>query len=558
MVVNDWLLAFGPVAGAVVAVARYRRLAEADRRRMAWPLLAVLVLVLGTVLGALADASALPRALGEGFSIASQLVLPVAMGIGIAAPGLFDALGTARRTLSYLALSALVLAVYVAVAGALGATVGGGDLYLAVVAAVVAALVLDPVRRTLVRRAERIAFGQEVSRDELLLRLGDTLERTLDRRALTVSIAETAMEGLGAAMGAARGGRRRTRSRRACPAPTTSSPRCPPGCCTATTTSARSPAARRPRVGPAPGHASSWKRWPARSRWRSPTPGWPMSSSTQLLEVDASRRRLVRAEENARRRLERDLHDGAQQDIAALLTRIALARNQLGRADLDRLDQTLTALHDDAGQALRNLRELVSGIHETALADQGLVAAVEGRAAKLPIPVEVTCGPGVRRARLPATLESTAYFTVCEALANTLKHGEAGHATIALDARPRGRLRIQVTDDGRGFEPAQRQRVQRTRRVARPDRGRRRHPRRAVRAGRGYDTDGRRAGGTMTTPSPMRIVVADDRRNSRRAAARTGASPADIREWALGQGITVSPRGRVAADVIAQYEAANA
>ncbi|HEY5877537.1 MAG TPA: response regulator transcription factor [Nakamurella sp.] len=197
LVVDDWLLAFGPVVGAVVAIARYRRLAEADRRRLAWPLLAVIVLVLGTVLSGLADASALPRPLGEGVAIASQLMLPVAMGIGIAAPGLFDALGAARRTLSYLALSALVVGVYVAVAGGLGATVGGGDLYVAVIVAVVAALLLDPVRRTLVRRAERLAFGQQISRDELLLRLGETLERTLDRRALTGSIAETAMEGLG-------------------------------------------------------------------------------------------------------------------------------------------------------------------------------------------------------------------------------------------------------------------------------------------------------------------------------------------------------------------------
>jgi signal transduction histidine kinase len=172
-----------------------------------------------------------------------------------------------------------------------------------------------------------------------------------------------------------------------------------------------------------------------------------------LVEVDASRKRLVRAEETARRRLERDLHDGAQQDLAALLARIALARRQLGRADLDRLTETLATLHDDAGEALRNLRELVSGFHETALADQGLVAAVEGRAAKMPIPVEVTCGPGLQDGRLAATVESTAYFTVCEALANTLKHGDARHASIALTLDG-GWLRIEVADDGRGFEPA--------------------------------------------------------------------------------------------------------
>jgi signal transduction histidine kinase len=102
---------------------------------------------------------------------------------------------------------------------------------------------------------------------------------------------------------------------------------------------------------------------------------------------------------------------------------------------------------------MRNLRDLVSGIHETTLADQGLVAAVESRAGKLPIPVEVSCGPGVRDGRLAAAIESTAFFTVCEALANTLKHGGAQRATIRM-VLACDRLRIEVVDDGRGFDPA--------------------------------------------------------------------------------------------------------
>ena len=146
------LIAVGPVLGAVVAAARYVRMDTADRQRMAWPLLAVLVFVLGIGLSIVAEESGLPRWVGDGTAIASYMVFPIAMGIGIAAPQLFDALGTARRTLSYLALSALVLSVYVAVAGVLGATVGGDDLNVAVVVAVVAALVLDPC-------AARWSFG---------------------------------------------------------------------------------------------------------------------------------------------------------------------------------------------------------------------------------------------------------------------------------------------------------------------------------------------------------------------------------------------------------------
>ena len=449
-VIQGFLVALGPVLGAVIAAARYVRMDAAARQRMAWPLLAVLVLVLGIGLSIVAEESGAPEWLHQGMAIASYMLFSIAMGIGIVVPQLFDALGTARRTFSYLALSALVLGLYVVVAGALGATVGGDDLNATVVVAVVAALVLEPVRRALVLRAERIAYGREVSRDELLLRLGETLERTLDRRALTSSIAETAMEGLGAQWvrlelndtDPVHVGRPLTDGEEpALSAPLLHGP-------TSLGRIACGPPARgRPRT---------------RSRIQLELLGRQVAMGItnarlaeeledQLHEIEASRQRLVRAEDTARRRLERDLHDGAQQDLAALLARIALARSQLGRADLGRLDQTLGALHDVTVEALRNLRELVSGIHETVLADQGLVAAVEGRAARLPIPVEVRCGPGVREGRLAAAVESTAYFTVCEALANTLKHSAASHASIAI-ALEDHRLRIEVADDGCGFE----------------------------------------------------------------------------------------------------------
>lgn len=195
---NDSLLAVGPLLGVGVAAARYRLLDATQRHRMAWPMQAALLLILGGLVNAFAEAGVMPRALGDAVQIVCYVLLPVSMGIGIVAPGIFDALGAARRTLSFAALSLLILGTYVAAAGLLGITVGGQDLRVAVVVAVLAALGLEPVRRRLVRRAGRLAFGHEVPRDELLLRLGDTLEHTMDRHALTESIAETAMEGLGA------------------------------------------------------------------------------------------------------------------------------------------------------------------------------------------------------------------------------------------------------------------------------------------------------------------------------------------------------------------------
>jgi signal transduction histidine kinase len=451
-VVHESALALGPLAAAIVAAARYRRLGPADRRRMAWPLVALLVLLVGLAVNALADAGALPGVAADSVAIACHVLLPVALGIGIAAPTAFDALGAVRRTVPFAVLTALVLGGYVAGAGLLGITVGGSDLRVAVVVSVLAALALDPVRRGLVRRAGRLTFGEEVTRDELLLRLGDTLEHTLDRQALAESIAGTAREGLGvqwlrlevADGPAVHVGRPLHEGE----APVLTSHllhgRADVGVIA---------------VGPSvAGRSRSYARLRVDTLARQVAMALTNARLAEelqmrLAEVAASRERLVAAEETARRQIERDLHDGAQSDLAALIVRIALARNQLGRADTDRLDGTLATLQTDAADALRNLRALASGIHESVLADRGLVAAVESRTGTLPIDVQVACGPGVRETRLAPPVAGAAFFTVCEALANTLKHADARSATVRMDLEG-GRLQIDVTDDGRGFDAA--------------------------------------------------------------------------------------------------------
>jgi len=149
-VLNDWLLVIGPVIAVGIAAARYRLLDDTDRHRMAWPLLAALVLVLGVVVHGFAEAGMLPSLAGETINIACHILLPVSLGIGIAAPHIFDALGTARRTLWFAVLALLILGGYVAAAGLLGVTVGGANLWVAVLVAVLAALGLEPVRRTLI------------------------------------------------------------------------------------------------------------------------------------------------------------------------------------------------------------------------------------------------------------------------------------------------------------------------------------------------------------------------------------------------------------------------
>ncbi|MEE1774162.1 sensor domain-containing protein [Streptomyces sp. JV185] len=172
------------------------------------------------------------------------------------------------------------------------------------------------------------------------------------------------------------------------------------------------------------------------------TPG-PAGPDERVMELSRSRVRLVDAFEAERRRIERDLHDGAQQRIVALTMMLGLARLDAPPGPL--ADQ-LTRAHEEAGRALAELRELIHGIHPQVLADYGLQAAVADAAERSVIPVALDVElPG----RLPEAVEAAAYFVACEALANVARHSGASRAGISGGHRD-GRLFLEVHDDGRG------------------------------------------------------------------------------------------------------------
>ncbi|MFF2792560.1 sensor histidine kinase [Streptomyces sp. NPDC058049] len=163
-----------------------------------------------------------------------------------------------------------------------------------------------------------------------------------------------------------------------------------------------------------------------------------------LAEVTRSRARLVDAFEAERRRIERDLHDGAQQRLVALTMTLGLARLDAPPGPL--ADRLATA-HDEAGKVLAELRELIHGIHPQVLTDYGLTGALTDVAERSAVPVDADLGTGLPR--LPESVEAAAYFGVCEALANIGRH--SGAARAAVTARHTGAaLLIDVTDDGRG------------------------------------------------------------------------------------------------------------
>lgn len=168
----------------------------------------------------------------------------------------------------------------------------------------------------------------------------------------------------------------------------------------------------------------------------------------QLDELSASRERLVAAQDDERKRLERDLHDGIQQNVVAQIAGLRLARNRLQRGELTA--DELAGLQDQARETLTDLRELAHGIHPPVLSDNGLVAAIESSAVRFPIPLTVEADEAVRAERFPEDVETTAYYVVREALANTAKHANATLASVGL-ARKDGHLRIAITDDGCGI-----------------------------------------------------------------------------------------------------------
>ncbi|MFG2379737.1 sensor histidine kinase [Streptomyces avermitilis] len=163
----------------------------------------------------------------------------------------------------------------------------------------------------------------------------------------------------------------------------------------------------------------------------------------KVIELVSSRARLVDAFEAERRRIERDLHDGAQQRLVALTMTLGLARLDAPPGPL--ADQ-LAKAHEEAGKALEELRELIHGIHPKVLADYGLEAAVADAADRSVVPVDV----GLELSgRLPEAVEAAAYFVVCEALANVAKHSGASRAEVSGGHRD-GRLVLEVHDDGGG------------------------------------------------------------------------------------------------------------
>jgi signal transduction histidine kinase len=358
-----------------------------------------------------------------------------------------------RRSVVYGALWALIVAAYVVLAATFGIAVGQRvPLTLAVLLTIVATMLFQPARRRLERLADRLVFGPRISGYELISRLGVHLQSMVATEDVAGSVAGAVHAGLGASWV-------RVTLNRPEPTPIAGAG-VDPGDSAPVQLSA--PLVHGDRVvgviecGPKlEGRYEAGDQELLNTLGRQAALAIRNSQlsaelSEHLEELAASRARLVQAEEVGRRRLERDLHDGVQQELVGVLARLGLARNQL-RRDRDLAETTLHEAQVDAQRALEGLQELARGIHPAILTDRGLIEAVEERATRMTVPVEVHANGLGEGARFPLELEGAAYFFVSEGLANILKYASASRVHVRFYTEP-GQLVVEVEDDGRGFE----------------------------------------------------------------------------------------------------------
>jgi signal transduction histidine kinase len=165
----------------------------------------------------------------------------------------------------------------------------------------------------------------------------------------------------------------------------------------------------------------------------------------RVADLRDARQRIIAAADAERRRIERDLHDGAQQRLVALATMLSLAEARF-KTDPERAAELVTRAREEAELAVKDLRDLARGIHPAVLSDLGLAAALDALAGRAPVPVEVT---GVPSTPLPNAVEAAAYFVIAEALTNVAKYARAHECSVRLSLED-GRLRVEIRDDGVG------------------------------------------------------------------------------------------------------------
>ena len=409
---------------------------------------------------------------GKVFSVISLLalgiVLPGGFAVAILKYGLYEIDVVISRTLVYGALAAFITAVYVGIVVGIGSLIGSGgkpNLVLSIAATAIVAVAFQPVRDRLQRVANRLVYGKRATPYEVLSEFSERVAESYAGGDVLPRMAQVLQEGTGA---------------EAATVWLRSADHLDPAATHPDTVVGYEPLAMGDGVLPEIPNASRavavrhqdevlGALTLIKRRGETLTPieeklvtdlahqaglvlknvGLTADLQRRLEELRASRQRLVAAQDEERRRLERNLHDGAQQNLVAIKVKLGLAE-MMTTKDPAKAGDLISSLKADTDEALDTLRDLARGIYPPLLADQGLKAALESQARKATLPVTVEAdGAG----RYPQEVEAAVYFCVLEALQNVQKYAGATTAVVRL-SEVEQQLRFEVFDDGRGFDEA--------------------------------------------------------------------------------------------------------
>jgi signal transduction histidine kinase len=470
-----WFLGLAVLLAAALApLVRLRRARGEEREQLKWIAFVVVTTAVATLV-VLASGLILPAnssAANDVWTLVNLVgfgvALPIAIGFAVFKYRLYDIDIIISRTLVYGSLAVFITAVYVGIAVGIGTLVGSGgkpNLALSILATAIVAIGFQPVRERVQRVANRLVYGQRATPYEVLSEFSGRVAETYAADEVLPRMARVLQEGTAAESATVwLRGMAELRPAATFPASVAAhqSVAMSNGSLPAMVEATRAVEVRH--QGELLGALSVTKR-----RGETLTPieqklvddlahqaglvlknvGLSADLQARLDELRASRQRLVSAQDLERRRLERNLHDGAQQHLVALKVKLGLAEMLLAR-DPEKARTTLEQLKDDADEALETLRDLARGIYPPLLADKGLVVALESQARKATVPVTVEA-EGVERYAQDA--EATVYFCVLEALQNVQKYARASRVVVRLEGGA-GTLAFAVTDDGAGFDAA--------------------------------------------------------------------------------------------------------
>jgi len=448
----------GIIASVVV---RFRRSRGVERQQLKWFMFSF------SLVPAMLALNGVPVLDKVSFTVAVP-ALAISIALAVLRYRLYDLDVVISRTLVYGSLAIFITAVYVGIAVGIGAAIGGGgkpNLGLSIVATAIVAVGFQPVRERLQRVANRLVYGNRATPYEVLSQFSERVAESYAMDDVLPRMARVLAEGTGAQR--ADVWLRSGDSLRAAAVWPADAPLQDPVLLNGSGLSARHGTDRMVEVrhqGEVLGALSLTKRAgetlpPVEENLLAhlagqaglvlKNVGLTADLQARLAELRASRQRLVSAQDEERRRLERNLHDGAQQHLVAIKVKLGLVEMLAGR-DPDKARATLIELKDDADEALETLRDLARGIYPPLLADKGLAAALESQARKATVPVTVESN-GV--GRYPKETEAAVYFCCLEALQNLQKYAGATRAVVRL--RPEeGALHFEVVDDGVGFDVA--------------------------------------------------------------------------------------------------------